>query len=91
MSGTQTQPQAATPAAGPRQARLFLSRLDPWTVEDGLRAVAWSGHCDRGGDLPDLADPDRERDLSSINQTISDLGGSGSSGLDVSDAFRSGA
>ena len=32
MSGTQTQPQAATPAAGPRQARLFLSRLDPWTV-----------------------------------------------------------
>ena len=32
MSGTQAQPQAATPAAGPRQARLFLSRLDPWTV-----------------------------------------------------------
>jgi hypothetical protein len=91
VSGTQAQPQAATPAAGPRQARLFLSRLDPWTVMKtafvlslGLAIVIvvaifliWLILTVSGT-------------FSSINQTISDLGGSGSSGLDVSDAFSFG-
>lgn len=91
MSGTQTQAEATATTAAPRQARLFLSRLDPWTVMKtafvlslGLAVVIivavfllWLLLTVSGT-------------FSAINQTISDLGGSGSSGLDVADAFSFG-
>ncbi|MFA7265045.1 MAG: DUF3566 domain-containing protein [Candidatus Nanopelagicales bacterium] len=89
MSATQTQATPA-PAAGPRQARLFVSRLDPWTVMKtafvlslGMAVVIivavfilWLLLTVSGT-------------FASINQTISDLGGSGS-GLDVTDTFSFG-
>ncbi len=85
MSSSDTETGAAPAAAGPRQARLYLSRLDPWTVMKtafvvslGLAIVVivatmllWI--------LLSLTGT-----FDSINQTLNDVGGSGSSSLDVS-------
>lgn len=87
MSTTEAEAQ---PEASPRQARLYLSRLDPWTVMKtafvlslGLAIVIviavfllWLLLSVSGT-------------FASINQTISDLGGSGS-GLDTTDVFSFG-
>ncbi|NQU37452.1 MAG: DUF3566 domain-containing protein [Actinobacteria bacterium] len=83
MSGTDTQ-SAPKVGAGSRQARLYLTRLDPWTVMKtafvlsiGLAIVMvvatfllWMLLSVTGT-------------FDSINSTISDLGGSGSTGVDV--------
>ncbi|MGV1036492.1 MAG: DUF3566 domain-containing protein [Candidatus Nanopelagicales bacterium] len=85
MSSSDTEAGAAPAAAGPRQARLYLTRLDPWTVMKtafvvslGLAIVVivatvllWT--------LLSLTGT-----FDSINQTLNDVGGSGSSSLDVS-------
>ncbi|MFZ1651798.1 MAG: DUF3566 domain-containing protein [Candidatus Nanopelagicales bacterium] len=85
MSSSDIEAEAAPPATGPRQARLYLSRLDPWTVMKtafvvslGLAIVVivatmllWT--------LLSLTGT-----FDSINQTLNDVGGSGSSSLDVS-------
>ncbi len=90
MSGTSTE-SAPTTGTGTRQARLYLTRLDPWTVMKtafvlsiGLAIVMlvatfllWMLLTVTGT-------------FESINSTVNDLGGSGAAGVDVAGALSFG-
>lgn len=90
MSGTDTE-SAGKAGTGSRQARLNLTRLDPWTVMKtafvlsiGLAIVMlvatfllWSLLSVTGT-------------FDAINSTISDLGGTGATGVDISGALSFG-
>ena len=88
MSGTHTQAEAAAPPAAPRQARLFLSRLDPWTVMKtafvlslGLAIVIIVAVVLVWGILAALGV------FSSVNDAIRSVAGASSSVLDVESFF----
>ena len=92
MSGTHTQAEvAAPPAASAAGTTLPQSVWDPWTVrEDGVRAVTWPAIVIIVAVFLLWLILTISGTFSAINQTISDLGGSGSAGLDVADAFSFG-
>lgn len=88
---TASAPPASAPAAGPRRARLYLTKLDPWSVMKtafvlsiGMAIVIvvatmllWL--------ILSMAGT-----FDTINQQISDLGGSGVTGLDIGSFFSFG-